>query len=39
MDPQVLLKALEVLQSQGLAELYRQPGGSIDEIGVKLKPR
>jgi hypothetical protein len=39
MDAEVLLKALEVLQAQGLAELYRSPGGSLDETGVKFKAR
>jgi ESCRT-II complex subunit VPS25 len=39
MDPVLLLRALEQLESQGLAELFRTPGGPLDEVGVRFKTR
>ena len=39
MDPVLLLRALEQLESQGLAELFRTPGGPLDEVGVRFKSR
>lgn len=39
MEPELLLKALEVLEAQGAVELFRAPGGPLDEVGVRFKPR
>jgi hypothetical protein len=37
LEPSVLLKALELMERDGRAELHRGPGAALDEIGVKFK--
>jgi hypothetical protein len=37
LEPSVLIKALELMERDGRAELHRGPGVALDEVGVKFK--